>query len=840
MKDQLLSAAKRYIKAGLSVVVTDSNKRSLFPWKKYQTSQITVAQFSEQLSHDKAAGLAIICGAVSGGLEVVDVDLKNDITGKLWEKLFDSITDAGLIKLLKIGKTKSGGYHLYYRCEVVEGNQKLALRPATSQELEANPQLKQVVVIETRGEAGYVIAAPTPGYEFVSGTLSVLTIDQRDTLLEICRSFNEVFETPVIPGKEKPDAKQFGLSPFEDYNKRGDVIELLRKHGWTIVKQNEGKTVFKRPGKTESKSSGDFNHKLNWFSVFTTNSCFEPNKAYLPYAVYAMLECNGDFKEASRRLLDEGYGERRQNFGSKLEREVFKRKQDGMDKEGLITFVIQHEKKNIDEATEIVETLEKQWGDKLCTFWDIDKNGRVSINRTRLMSFLTNTGGFYIYFYDKTSTLFKLVRISDGFIEESSTQQIKEFIRDYIMSLPDSFDGGITPHDLMEVVLKGAGTYFSDSFFEFFETIEPDFLKSTKDINYFPFKNGIVCIDKDKVYLKNYGDLKKTVWRSRVIDYNITIDQDFEPDLCEYFRFIDKISGDNEDRRRYALAITGYLLHSHKDPSKPYSIILAEETENDKDGGGTGKGIFVKALSYLLRTVKLDGKNFKIDKSFALQRVSLDTQLISMEDCDKALDFEKFNSQITEGSTIEKKNKDELYIDYKDSPKFVFSTNYVINLKGNHGKRRSRVFEFSPFFGPSRTPLDFFGHLMFDDWDNDEWNRFYNLMFFCVSLYLDEGLQQPDQTEKLRKKQVRVNFGEEFLDYWEDMMSNGHRNWHVFNQEYSGFLKVNDWDKKDYSNKRFKKALVDTAEIMGVGFEARRNRQNANQHEFRLDVLDNN
>lgn len=835
MKDQLLLAAKKYIKAGLSIVVTDHNKRALFPWKQYQSEIITVDHFNEQLSHEKAAGIAIICGAVSGGLEVVDVDLKNDITGNLWNRLFDEITDANLISKLKIAKTKSGGYHLYYRCEDIQGNQKLALRPATEQELKDNPQLKQVVIIETRGEAGYVIAAPTEGYEFISGTLQVLTIDQRECLLEICRSFNEVFEQPIVPGKSKPESREFGLSPFDDYNKRGDVIELLRSHGWTIVKQNGGKTVFKRPGTTDSKSSGDFNHNLNWFSVFTTNSCFEPNKAYLPYAVYAMLECGGDFKEASRKLSDSGYGEKRQSFGSKIEREVFKRKQDGMDKEGLVTFVVQHEKKSLEEARDLVTTLEKQWGDKLCTFWDIDKNGKVSINRTRLMNFLSCTGGFYIYFYDKSSTLFKLVRLFDGFIEESSTQQVKEFIRDYIMSLPDSFDGGITPYDLMEVVLRGSGTYFSDSFFEFFETISPDFLKSGKDINYFPFKNGIVCIDHEKVYLKNYGDLKKTVWRSRVIDYDISIDQDFLPDLCEYYRFVEKIAGGDESRRNYALAIIGYLLHSHKDPSKPYSIILAEETDNDKDGGGTGKGIFVKAISYLLRTVKLDGKNFKIDKSFALQRVSLDTQLISMEDCDKALDFEKFNSQITEGSTIEKKNKDELYIDYKDSPKFVFSTNYVINLKGNHGKRRSRVFEFTPFFGPSNTPLDFFGHLMFDDWDNDEWNRFYNLMFFCVSLYLGGGLQQPDQTDKLRRKQVKNNFGEEFLDYWENIMGNGHKNWHIFNQEYGGFLKVNDWDKKDYSNKRFKKALVDTAEIMGVDLVTQKNWQNAGLLEFKIN-----
>jgi hypothetical protein len=830
----MIKEARHYLKNGLSVIVTDNSKRSLFQWKKYQSEIITDDDLQQQMAHPKAEGIAIVCGAVSGGLEVIDVDLKNDITGELWDKLTAQIQEAGLWNDLKIAKTKSGGYHIFYRCEIVEGNQKLAMRKATADELVSNPQLKQVVVIETRGEAGYVIASPTKGYEWVRGTLAVLTVDQREMLLEVCRSFNEVFDEPIT-STYKTDTKEFGVSPFDDYNSRGNVIGLLISHGWMVVRESADKVVFKRPGTTDSKSSGDYNKKLGWFSVFTTNSCFLPNKAYKPYAVYAMLECGGDFKEAARKLSAEGYGEKRQSFGAKLEREVFKRKQDGMSRDELVTYVVQSHQKNIKEAQDIVETLDRQWGDRICTFWDIDEKSRaISINRNKMMRFLRDTGGFFIYFYDKTSTLFKLVRLQDGFIEESSTQQVKEFLKSYINGLPDSFDGGVTPDDLLEVLLKGSGTYFQDSFFEFFDAIDPDFLRSEKDKQYFPFKNGVVVISRDDVKLKTYGDLKRVVWKNRVVPFDVTIDQDFDISLCEYANFIDKICGDDDERKKYCWSIIGYLLHTYKDAAKPYAIILAEETDNDKDGGGTGKGIFVKAISQLLRTVKLDGKNFKIDKSFALQRVTLDTQLISIEDCDKGIDFEKFNSQITEGSTIEKKNKDELFIDYKDSPKFIFSTNYMINLKGNHGKRRGRVFEFTPFFNPANTPLDYFGHLMFDEWDNDEWNRFYNFLFFCCSIYMINGIKQPPHTDRLKRKQIKVNYGDEFLEYFTDMMSNGHINWHQFGTEYSAFLNQNDFEKKDYSNKRFKKAMQDSCDVYGYKYESRRNTQNGNHVEFRI------
>ena len=285
---------------------------------------------------------------------------------------------------------------------------------------------------------------------------------------------------------------------------------------------------------------------------------------------------------------------------------------------------------------------------------------------------------------------------------------MKKFLLEYIDGLPDTFDGGVTPADLKELVIKQYNTLFNEGFLEFLPAVKLNFLKDTAVNSFFPFLNGVVVISKDEVILTTYKAVDRVIWRNQVINFHISIDQNFSPDACEYYRFLEKISGEDDERLAYCLTLIGYELHRFKDPAKPYAMVLAEETETDKEGGGTGKGIFIKALSYLLRTVKIDGKNFKVDKTFALQRVSLDTQLIVVEDCDRNLDFEKFNSQLTEGSTVEKKNKDELFIDYKDSAKWAFTTNYDPNIKGNHGKRRTKVFELAPFFGPSNTPVDFF------------------------------------------------------------------------------------------------------------------------------------
>jgi len=271
--------------------------------------------------------------------------------------------------------------------------------------------------------------------------------------------------------------------------------------------------------------------------------------------------------------------------------------------------------------------------------------------------------------------------------------------------------------------------------------------------------------------------------------------------------------------------LVGYLLHRYKDPSRPWAVVLAEETEDEKNGGGTGKGILVKALSFMANVERVDGKNFKLDKNFAFQRVGLDTKIVAIEDVRKNVDFEGFYSIITEGITVEKKNKDELFIPYKDSPKILFTTNYTIPSIGNHAKRRQRVFEFSNFFNSSYTPADLFNHKLFDDWDLDEWNRFYNLMFTCVAFYFGEGVKEQENGNKLKRKHIKLNFGEEFLEWFDEQKELLFENHKPFRELYTSFLQVNDFDKKDYSQKRFKKALEEACEKFDYKLDGRKNQQ---------------
>jgi len=308
---KITDKAKEYLGYSLSVIPTTKDKTPLGSWKPYQTTRLKEAEVEKVFT--KAQGIAIICGAVSGGLEVIDVDTKYDLTGSLWDELKDLIQDSlpELYKRLVIAKSKSGGYHIYYRCKELGGSVKLANRETTPGERGYNPKDKVRVLIETRGEGGYIIAPPTPGYSYVQGDpqkIPLITPEERGALLSIARSLNELpEEEPRV--KATPTYSSPGNSPFEDYNQRGDVIALLESNGWRVVNQRGDRINLLRPGQTDSKTSGNYHTGLRVLRVFSSSTEFNPDKGYSPSQVFSLLVCNGDDKEAYRKLLSQGYGE---------------------------------------------------------------------------------------------------------------------------------------------------------------------------------------------------------------------------------------------------------------------------------------------------------------------------------------------------------------------------------------------------------------------------------------------------------------------------------------------------------------------------------------------------
>lgn len=272
-----------------------------------------------------AKGIGVVCGKLSGNLECIDMDLKYDVSKTLGRDYYEMVEkfSPGLFSKLVSAKTKSNGIHLFYKCETIEGNLKLASRLATISEIEQSPNDKVKVLIETRGQGGQVVIHPTPGYEFRNGKtledVQEITPAEREILHICARSFNEVI--PEVKPTKILNPSGAGMSPWDDYNINGDVHALLEKHGWEMVLQRGPRMFYKRPG-TEQPWSGDFHIDKNMFKVFSTSTVFEVNKGYKRFGVYAMLEHGGDYSAAARDLYKQGYGDRLEKSKTKTEENI--------------------------------------------------------------------------------------------------------------------------------------------------------------------------------------------------------------------------------------------------------------------------------------------------------------------------------------------------------------------------------------------------------------------------------------------------------------------------------------------------------------------------------------
>jgi len=319
----LLPHALKYLENGLSAIPVDAkSKKSIGKWTEFQEARMTPEL--AQAKWTNGQGIAIIAGKVSGNLEFIDLDhpLTN---GKSAAKAFQEVLNSWnlgplLSRLISESTQTKGRFHLAYRFEgKPEGNQKLAQRLATEDELKINPIERVKCMIETRGEGGYSIVAPTPGYKTNCGdwaNVPVITADEREALLNAARSLNE-----ILP--EETHQLEQGDSPGDDFNKRGSLEEIIVPLGW---QPSRIKDQWCRPGKdARLGSSASWNHFGNrMFRVFTSSTVLEP-RMYTLFQLYAFLNCGGDFSQAAKELRARGYGQNPQEFARKMSTQPEKR-----------------------------------------------------------------------------------------------------------------------------------------------------------------------------------------------------------------------------------------------------------------------------------------------------------------------------------------------------------------------------------------------------------------------------------------------------------------------------------------------------------------------------------
>lgn len=309
---------------GLSVlpIRADGSKQpALVGWKQYQQRRASQQELWRWFG-DPTVGIALITGKISGNLEALDFDSPRAYTAWLACIRRDPVLSA-LYERVSWGYlegTPAEGKHLLYRCSQIAGNLKLARKPTDGPE-------RYKTLIETRGEGGLIIIAPSRGSVHPSGkpymllrggvaSIQMITPQERERLLASACALDEPLPAAphtVSPRQARPPGASVplpgaGLRPGDLFNQQASWEAVLVPHGWELVRMVGEEGQWRKPGKQGSGISATTNWQgSDLLYVFSTSTAFEPEHGYSKFAAYVLLNHQGDFAAAARALREQGY-----------------------------------------------------------------------------------------------------------------------------------------------------------------------------------------------------------------------------------------------------------------------------------------------------------------------------------------------------------------------------------------------------------------------------------------------------------------------------------------------------------------------------------------------------
>ncbi len=328
-RPDLESAALELHRAGFSVlpVRSDGTKAPAVLWKGFQAKRPSPEQLSAWFGSKHNCGIGVITGEVSGSLEMLEFEGRATGLLKNFEALMQEHQLGDLWGRLTSGwveRSPSGGVHWFYR---VDGPPRKNTRLAERSSSASNGV---EVLVETRGEGGYVIVAPSNGGTHASGTpwtrlaggpeqVPCVTVAERDALYDIAALLDQKPGGRALATGRFGEAAEAGNRPGDEFSRRSSWDQILEPHGWQRTPQYSGPgTGWTRPGKDPAAglSATTSANGSDSLYVFSTSTPFEAERAYGKFAAYSVLNCGGDFIAAARTLRASGYGAGRRSASS--------------------------------------------------------------------------------------------------------------------------------------------------------------------------------------------------------------------------------------------------------------------------------------------------------------------------------------------------------------------------------------------------------------------------------------------------------------------------------------------------------------------------------------------
>jgi len=262
-----------------------------------------------------------------------------------------------------------------------------------------------------------------------------------------------------------------------------------------------------------------------------------------------------------------------------------------------------------------------------------------------------------------------------------------------------------------------------------------------------------VTINDDSfIFTKFLTDLAHIHWRKEIEDHS-------------------KLTDTETKEQNLSLAnlmfVLGYMTSQYKDPGKPWLVFLQDMkiSQIGQSSGRSGKSLLCAALSHTRPRFYIGARRKDItDKTeFLYDGFTKFHNIIEVDDLYEFADFNFFYTQVTGNREVNSKHISKQILAYDTSGKMVVSSNFELqNVDSStiarilNGAASDYYHEKTKFndYKESRSPLLKFGKLLFDDFTEEEWIKFYNFMAYCVQLQMRFFKIQPPM-DNLLKRQLR-------------------------------------------------------------------------------------
>jgi hypothetical protein len=784
------SQVDKLLQDGLSLIpVRDKEEQTKFgdtmlaktpykSWREFQSRIIGKDELWAQMEERNTTAVAIVCGKVSGNLEVIDVDVK--FKPGIDTTILQDIRAfyPTLFSRLRIHKTPSTGLHIIYRVDghEVAGNLKLAGRYASEAEIELQVSKgvkrpnKEINFLETRGEGGYILAPPSLGYAVeIDNTIPVITWEERMALITLCESYTEIIKEVPKPKLGKSQESIYSENPFEHYNNDVDPVELLQSFGWKYSHKNAKFLWFTRPDKDKGVSAS-WNLTTRMYYVFTTSTELQGNKGYHPATLLAELKFQGNKSETYFHLVNHGYGKVKPSIEEKLVKRAASAGKP-------IPANFSQSAQSTYQST--VEQLAQEHPFGL--FWFRDENDKMKIDREGLyavaagMGFRFNAGD--------------VIQIQGQFVHKCTARQFFDAIKAYINDPDENEQKDIC--NAYESFIQTSGKFTIERI-ELFDGAE--IMVDTADSAFKFYSNGFVEITDSITNFNSYEVIPdKLIWHHKVMARPW---QESRPDGSLYEQYLVNATGLND----YVKKIIGYLSHDFKSESAGYIVVLTEQVPDPKDGGGSGKNVFGNMLRNTTTVSTVPGSMVQFNEKFFQpwngQRVYF------LADIPKKIDWLFLKEMATGNGLLKKLYKDEQEIDSKDMCKLLLNTNYSFEDADGGLKRRIIPIEFTNFYTINGGIDNVHGKMFPDDFSLEDWAGYDHLIAECIQLLLkDKGkLVAAELTLTGWEKKFKGQFGDSTYEFIQDNIENWKFKGFVSNKDftdlYHGFCTENDINQK--------------------------------------------